>query len=149
MGPEPNLRQPILSAGDLAPVEDLRPVYSDFLASLPWDFFLTVTFREPCPMRRQESVTHAVGQTVFKLYETLDRLALFAEPHLSQNLHLHGLGHWNHEDEAIREYARIYLQQTLTEKFGFSRVEIPRGVGAVSKYVAKYCVKTDGYYELW
>jgi len=100
-------------------------------------------------MRRQEAVTHAVGQTIFPKYETLDRLALFAEPHLSMNLHLHGLGHWNHDDVKIRAHARKDLQSTLVEKFGFSRVEIIRGARSVSKYVSKYCVKTDGYYEIW
>lgn len=129
-------------------MDDLRPVYSDFLASLPCDFFLTVTFREPVPMRRQESVTHAVGQTLKARYETVDLLVLFAEPHLSQNLHLHGLVHLS-ATEGILARARRDMQSYLGEQFGRSQVEIPRGRAAVSKYVAKYCVKTDGYYEIW
>jgi len=129
-------------------VEDLRPVYAGFLASLPWDYFLTVTLRQPCPMRRQESVTHAVGETLMARYETVDRLALFAEPHLSQNLHLHGLVSLG-VGEGVIENARQDMQQYLSEKFGWSKASYPRGVGAVSKYVAKYCVKTDGYYEIW
>jgi len=99
-------------------------------------------------MRRQESVTHAVGQTIKARYETVDQLALFAEPHLSQNLHLHGLVHLGASEEIVAR-ARRDMQQFLCDKFGFSRAEFPRGVGAVSKYVAKYCVKTDGYYEIW
>jgi len=147
---EPNLRQPILSAGDLAFVEDLRPVYADFLASLTWDFFLTVTFREPVPMRRQESVTHAVGQTIKARYETVDNLALFAEPHLSRNLHLHGLVHLQESTiPTVLDAARQDMQQYLGDKFGRSQAAFPRGRAAVSKYVAKYCVKTDGYYELF
>jgi len=130
-------------------VDDLRPVYADFLASLPWDYFLTVTLREPCPMRRQESVTHAVGQSIVAHYETVDRLALFAEPHLSHNLHLHGLVSLGISESSIIDNARRDMQTYLSEKFGWSRAEYPKGVAAVSKYVAKYCVKTDGYYELW
>jgi len=126
----------------------LKEAYSDWLASLPWDYFLTVTFREPVPMRRQESVTHAVGQTIKARYETVDSLALFAEPHLSHNLHLHGLVHLGASEEIINR-ARLDMQRYLSEKFGRSQAAFPRGVGAVSKYVAKYCVKTDGYYEFF
>lgn len=126
----------------------LREAYGAWLGTLPVDFFLTVTLREPCPMRRQESVTHAVGQSIKARYETVDFLALFAEPHLSRNLHLHGLVHLRASDEIIAR-ARADMQQYLSDKFGFSRAEFPRGVGAVATYVAKYCVKTDGYYELF
>jgi len=99
-------------------------------------------------MRRQETVTHAVGKSIKARYETVDMLVLFAEPHLSQNLHLHGLVHLN-GSEGVVQNARGDMQRYLSEKFGFSRAEIPRGRGAVSKYVAKYCVKTDGYYEFF
>ena len=116
--------------------------------ALPQDYFLTVTFREPVPMRRQESVTHFVGQTITARYQTVDRLALFAEPHLSHNLHLHGLVKLGASEE-ILEHARRDMQGYLTDKFGRSQAAYPRGRGAVTAYVAKYCVKADGYYELW
>jgi len=129
-------------------VQGLKTAYGDWLATLPWDFFLTITFREPVPMRRQESVTHAVGQTIKSRYETVDNLALFAEPHLSRNLHLHGLVHLG-AAEAIISRARRDMQSYLSDKFGRSQAAFPRGRDAVSKYVAKYCVKTDGYYEFF
>jgi len=129
---------------------EIREAYADWLGSMPWDFFLTITFREPVPMRRQESVTHAVGQSINARYETVDMLALFAEPHMSQNLHLHGLVHLRESTiHGIHDLARRDMQQYLREKFGFSQAAFPRGRQAVSKYVAKYCVKADGYYELW
>ena len=127
---------------------ELRTAYSDFLASMPWDFFLTITFREPVPMRRQESVTHAVGQTIKARYETVDNLALFAEPHMSQNLHLHGLVKIVGREDLLN-FCRQDMQRYLTEKFGRSQAAFPRGAGAVTAYVAKYCVKTDGYYEFF
>jgi hypothetical protein len=127
---------------------DLRAAYGDFLASMPWDFFLTVTFREPVPMRRQESVTHAVGQTIKARYETVNNLALFAEPHMSQNLHLHGLVKIDGREDLLN-FCRQDMQRYLTEKFGRSQAAFPRGTGAVTSYVAKYCIKTDGYYELF
>ena len=127
---------------------DLRPEYGAWLASFPWDYFLTVTFREPVPMRRQESVTHAVGQSIKARYETVKMLGLFAEPHLSQNLHLHGLVHLGASEEIVAR-ARKDMQAYLTDKFGRSAAAFPRGRGSVTKYVAKYCVKEDGYYEIW
>jgi len=132
-------------------VEDnscLKEAYGTWLATLPVDFFLTVTLREPCPMRRQESVTHAVGQSIKSRFETVDFLALFAEPHLSHNLHLHGLVHVG-PAEGVLNHVRECMQGYLTDHFGFSRAEFPRGRNAVAKYVAKYCVKTHGYYELF
>jgi len=126
----------------------IRMDYAAWLESLPWDLFLTVTFRDPVPMRRQESVTHAVGQTIKSRYGTVDRLALFAEPHRSMNLHLHGLVKFGGREDLL-DYARQDLQGYLSDKFGRSQAAYPRGSAAVSKYVAKYCVKTDGYYEIW
>jgi hypothetical protein len=131
------------------PIINLQAVYGEWLGSLPWDFFLTITFREPCPMRRQESVTHAVGQTLKARYEPIEMLALFAEPHLSQNLHLHGLVKLSTGRDDILGYCRKDMQSFLTDKFGRSQAAFPRGRNAVSHYVAKYCVKTNGYYEIW
>jgi len=128
----------------------VRDAYADWLGSLPWDFFLTITFREPVPMRRQEAVTHAVGQSIKARYETVDMLALFAEPHKSQSLHLHGLVHLVDQGlPQLHSYCRRDMQSYLRDKFGFSTAEFPRGRRAVSSYVAKYCVKTNGYYELF
>jgi len=134
----------------------LKEAYGDFFATLPVSFFLTVTFRDQVPMRRQESVVHAVGRTIKSRYETVDMLALFAEPHrstttgepLQHNLHLHGLVHLRASDDILAR-ARLDMQQYLGEKFGRSQAAFPRGVGAVAAYVAKYAVKVGGYYELF
>jgi len=126
----------------------IRDAYADWLATLSWDYFLTITFRDQVPMRRQESVTHAVGQSIKSRYETVDRLALFAEPHKSSNLHLHGLVHLGASQDVV-DRARRDMQSYLRDKFGFSEAAFPRGHGAVTRYVAKYCVKTNGYYEIW
>jgi len=132
----------------LVAISCLKEAYSDWLASLSWDFFLTITFRNPVPMRRQETVTHAVGKSITAHFDHVKRLALFAEPHLSQNLHLHGLINFD-TPERLMSATRDCLQAYLGDRFGFSRAEVPRGHNAVSKYVAKYCVKTDGYYEFF
>jgi len=126
----------------------VKTAWAEWLADRPIDYFATVTFRDQPPMVRQESVTHAVGQSLVARYETLTFLGLFAEPHKSGNLHLHGLVEMNASEEII-DRARRDMQSYLNEKFGRSQVAFPRGKNAVSKYVAKYCVKTGGYYEIW
>lgn len=128
---------------------EIRDAYSNWIASLPWDYFLTITFREPCPMRRQESVTHAVGQTLKSRYEPIENLALFAEPHKSSNLHLHGLVKMADFTPEILSHCRRDMQQFLSDKFGRSQAAFPRQVGDVAKYVAKYCTKGQGYYEFF
>ena len=147
-----HLRQPTLSAGGVRLVvrqtSELKTVYGEWLATMPWDFFLTVTFREPVPMRRQETVTHAVGQTIKSRYETIDNLALFAEPHMSHNLHLHGLVKIDGREDLLN-FCRQDMQRFLSKKFGRSQAAFPKGRGAVTAYVAKYCVKADGYYEFF
>jgi len=75
-------------------------------------------------------------------------LGLFAEPHLSQNLHLHGLVKIDGRDDLLN-FCRQDMQRYLTEKFGRSQAAYPRDKAHVAQYVAKYCVKADGYYELF
>ena len=99
-------------------------------------------------MSRQESVTHAVGQCLKSRYEPIERLALFAEPHLSKTLHLHGLVNLTLREDLL-DNCRRDMQSYLSEKFGRSQAAFPRGRNAVSLYVSKYCVKAGGYYEFW
>ena len=126
----------------------LRQAWGDWLGSQHWDYFLTITFREPVPFKRQESVVHAAGQVVMHRY-AYDRLFLCAEPHLSYDTHLHGLVNCGTDHPGILASTRQDLWRCLFDKFGRSSVECPRGPTAVTRYVSKYCVKGTGYYELW
>jgi len=119
-----------------------------WLAAYPWHYFLTVTFRDLVPMHRQESVLHAVGQTLVHNFVT-DRLFLVSEAHKSQTLHLHGLYRIATEREDIRKYAMGAIWKVLFDKFGRSKVEYPRDEIDVAEYATKYCLKTGGYYQDW
>jgi len=127
----------------------IRDAFAEWLETLPWHLFLTITFREMVPMRRQESVTHAVGNSIKAYFENIAQLALFAEPHQSRNLHLHGLARLAPGHPIVERATKASMQARLGDLYGFTKIEYPRGAHAVAKYVAKYCVKTDGYYELW
>lgn len=125
----------------------MRQEWGAWLATMEWDWFLTITFREPVPFHRQETVVHSAGNVLSRFF-VLERLFICAEPHLSKNTHLHGLVKSGARSDIVR-YQRSEIWETLHDTFGRSKVEIPRGQDAVSKYVAKYCVKGQGYYELW
>jgi len=127
---------------------DLKLEWANWLASQPWDYFLTVTFRDQVPERRQESVVHAVGETLTSSH-ALDCLFLAAEPHLSQNTHLHGLYKAATDRQDILANQKNDVWRVLFNKFGRSKVEVPRGPAHVARYVSKYVVKSSGYYELW
>jgi len=130
----------------------VTPDYGAWLGSMPWDYFLTVTFREPCPSWRQETVTHAVGNSLKRFVDQdFDRLFLGAEPHVSTTMHLHGLLKLAGREQMaplLKAYGSI-IWQRLFDLYGRSKVEIPRGQASVASYCAKYCTKNLAYYEMW
>lgn len=126
----------------------VRESWGAWLGSLEWTWFLTITFREPVASYRQETAVHAAGELISRSHP-IERLFLCAEPHLSRNTHLHGLLRSKILDPRILAAARRDVWGRLFDQFGRTRVENPRGPGAVAKYVSKYCVKAHGYYELW
>lgn len=98
-------------------------------------------------MRRQEAVLHAAGETIGAWFSP-SMLFLAAEPHLSYSLHLHGL-YKSKLDPYFASFERSKLWLSLFEKFGRSSVEAPRTTTEVFDYVAKYCTKSAGYFELF
>jgi len=65
--------------------EELRGAWANWLAGMEWDYFLTVTFREPLPRHRGESVLHSLAMTLRKRFQP-QAFFLGTEPHLSMNL---------------------------------------------------------------
>lgn len=118
-----------------------------WLSSYAWDWFLTITFRDLVPMHRQESVLHAVGETL-RHSHVIDRLFLISEAHKSQTLHLHGL-YASGALPFVKPFQQSDIWRVLYDRFGRSKVEVPRGTAEVARYVTKYCLKDGGYYELF
>lgn len=129
------------------PDSPLATEWLAWLSNYPWDWFLTVTFRDMVPMRRQESVLHAVGETL-RHSHIVKRLFLISEATKAQALHLHGLYASSAED-FVKPYQKLDIRRVLLERFGRNKVEVPRGFADVSRYVTKYCLKDGGYYEVW
>jgi len=135
---------------------DLRLEWANFLSEQPWDFFLTVTFKDPLPLDRAEKVMHSVYKTLHRRCKPA-MVFLGAEPHVSRLIHLHGLykgcgGPQGRcaglgRPHGIEDPSDVWLP--LFEIFGRSKVEIPRGKDAITRYVSKYCVKWCEIYNLY
>lgn len=130
----------------------LKLEWANWLTSLPWDFFLTITSREPIPAHRGESVLHAIGKQLCARFRP-EMVFLGAEAHLSQAMHYHGLYRGTEDRSKFPDsYWRLYASDifsVLFDTYGRSKVECVRGQGAVSAYVSKYCVKSTGTYQLF
>lgn len=129
------------------PDSSLKTSWIAWLATFPWDWFITATFRTPVPRHRQETVLNAVAQSLIIRYEP-SHLFLAAEPHLSYAVHLHGLFE-SSSPSKLKGYERYSLWARLFRLYGRAKVEPPRGSDAVVTYITKYCVKDGGYYQVW
>jgi len=130
-----------------------RLAYAGWLETLPWNYFLTITMREPVPAHRAESVLNAIGKQLCATHKP-ECLFLGAEAHLSTAIHFHGLYRDTLPNpEAMPAWwmkmQRAGIWETLFNTYGRSSVEAIRGPKDVSRYVAKYCTKELGSYGLY
>lgn len=119
---------------------ELKNAWAEWLASQPWSYFITVTFRDALPRHRAGSTLNAISKSleVFQFH----RVFLGMEQHASTYLHCHGL-----VCNRLRNHRPIsaplasVVWERLFDTYGFSRVEVVRDAVDASKYVTKYCVK--------
>jgi len=119
---------------------ELSTAWSDWIGSYRWDYFLTVTFREPRAPHHALSTVRQVGKVIRRA--TSGHYFLGTELHLNRTLHVHGLlqshygptfsGLGNVTDQIWREF---------NEQFGRSEVRRVQKNEAVSAYVSKYVTK--------
>lgn len=124
--------------------QGLRLEWASFLNAQEWDYFLTITFREPLPQYRAERVLDSVYGALKRFKPSMVFLA--AEAHVSQLAHFHGLFKGS---TPLPELRASELWQRLYDLFGRSKVEIPRSKSDVADYVSKYCVKRTEIYNLY
>lgn len=136
---------------------DLRLNWAQWLETFRWDYFLTVTLRDPLPAYRGESTLNSIGRQLCKRHKP-ELLFVGAERHLSLNMHFHGLylstyaGHERDAEWQREMYLKIEsteIWQTLFNTYGRSRVDVVRSAKDVSKYVSKYCVKELDCYAMF
>jgi len=131
--------------------DDLRKAWAEYLGSLPWDYFLTVTFREPLPPHRGEAVLNSIERTLVS-WQNPAMLFLGMELHVSRFLHLHGLyltqRRWPNLGY-MPEDSTVSIWKALFKVFGRTRVELIRSPAEAAMYVSKYCVKDLEAYRIW
>lgn len=118
---------------------ELRHEWADWLARYTWDYFLTVTFREPLPRHRGASVLNSIAKTVRRTVGNMDMLFLGMEMHASRFLHCHGL--YKRRMDGYGLTPASVLWRELFKTYGYSRVEVIRDPKDAASYVTKYCVK--------
>ncbi|MBA7709764.1 hypothetical protein ES703_118689 [subsurface metagenome] len=127
--------------------------YSDYLQSLTWDYFATVTFRTPRrdPIRAGNSVWGVVHKA------GVQRAFLAVEPHETGDLHIHGLLKMPDEMFDRQDYARSDLRagraydlwRSVFNVFGRSKVEMVHSPYDVSQYCSKYVVKETKHQDCY
>lgn len=120
----------------------LRAAFADWLQTFDWDYFLTVTFRDPVPPYKAESSLSWVWKTLRPLNPSLTFLA--SEEHASRYLHVHGL-----LAEGLSDLGPLPYWQRLLKQHGRSGVSAIRSRKEVSEYVAKYLTKELAAYNIW
>lgn len=114
-----------------------REAYSQWLQSLDWDYFLTVTFRKP----RVDGIraNDVVWDCIWNM--NIERAFLTAESFKSsKEVHVHGLiaGHPGMPYQTWLPWA---MWERLYKIHGRSRVEGIGNPGQVANYCSKYVVK--------
>jgi len=119
---------------------EYRGHLSEWLQTYQWDYFHTVTFRNP----RRDSIA-ALRDVGDVCSEYSSRAFIAAEPHFSGFLHVHAI---TFQDPDMRPY---YLPWTIEERyrkrFGISAVQAVRGQEEVATYCSKYVTKGRAQYE--
>jgi len=120
----------------------LRKELAEWLESYKWDYFLTVTFREPRAPHLALNTLNSVQKVLRRFGPKL--LFLGTEQHVSSLLHVHGLI----ADGLIALPSQL-VWKALFERFGRSKVDKVLDNGKVSRYVSKYVAKDLGEWGVW
>ncbi|KKM82453.1 hypothetical protein LCGC14_1319500 [marine sediment metagenome] len=125
------------------PPGEVREAYSDLLQSLPWDYYITQTYRHlhrdtiSAPARWWEAIQPTLPTRAF----------VAVEPHYLDGIHLHCLVKFPRGDAGRSLFHRLDLRRDLRDRFGFVNVEAARTSSAVATYCAKYVTKGHLSYE--
>jgi len=115
----------------------LRTALAEWLPSLGFDYFLTVTFSDPVPAHRASAALRTV-RGVLSRGEAPRLLFLATEPHVLGSIHVHGL-YKRRSYGAASEPAILWSK--LYASLGRSRVERIHSVEDVASYCTKYVLK--------
>jgi hypothetical protein len=121
-----------------------RDAWASWLSgSFKWDYFGTVTFRNPLPRHRGESVINSIGKTLKR--HGMGAGFIGMELHQSRFLHAHFL----YQGRPTLIEPKYAIWRDLYDTYGYSRVEDIRDPGEAARYVTKYCVKALADYQFF
>jgi len=117
--------------------QELRNALAEWLPTLNFDYFLTVTFRDPVPAYRSYAALRTV-RGVISRGETPRNLFLATEPHVLGSIHVHGL-YARRSRSAASEPGVLWSK--LFVSLGRSSVARIRSTEDVATYCTKYVLK--------
>ena len=124
---------------------EVRSAYSELLESLPWDYFVTQTFR-----RLRRDTIHAPAQHWEALQEAgATRAFVAVEPHYLDGLHLHTLARFPGDMAEATLFHRLDLRRDLKNNFGFVTVDRIKSHEQVTTYCSKYVTKGMATYDFF
>lgn len=125
----------------------LRLDYSDWLQSLPWDYFVTIT----CRADRRDPLAFLRDIEAQEISERIRRGFWAIEPHKRGEIHAHGIIAVYHHVISTRysgdhDLASPYqFWANFFRSFGRSRVDCVRSRENVTGYCSKYVTKPGGF----
>lgn len=117
--------------------QELRGALAEWLPTLNFDYFLTVTFRDPVPAYRSFAALRTVSGVISR-GEKPRNLFLATEPHVLGSIHVHGLYARRSQSAASEPDA---LWSKLFASLGRSSVARIRSTEDVATYCTKYVLK--------
>jgi len=126
-------------------LQQLRTALAEWLPTLNFDYFLTITFEDPVPRHRALTALNTVRGVISRGVEPR-HLFLATEAHASGFLHVHGLYARRSSGDSASEPAVLWSR--LWRSLGRSRVERIRSGEAVAAYCTKYVLKGLTDYSL-
>ncbi len=116
---------------------EVQTAYSDLLQDLPWDYYLTQTYRHlhrdhiSAPARHWDALQEAGATRAF----------VAVEPHYLDGIHLHTLAKFPEGMATATLFHRLDLRRDLRRDFGFADVQRINDPEQVSTYCSKYVTK--------
>lgn len=118
-----------------------REALREWLPSLGWDVFFTITFKNPREPHHALSTLNQVAKGIRQSWNPR-RLFIGTELHYNRTLHLHGIwGNYGKERRPLSRETRADIWEHFFELYGRSEVRNIQSVEAVTAYCTKYVTK--------
>jgi len=133
---ELGLRHELATAAESQRWKDVQTGWAEWLSTVEWDWFLTITFKRP---RKDVILALNAVEAALKSVYSHPTAFLGAEYHRSGDVHVHGL--FKLCTACQLQGDSFALWQALFSRLGRSEVVPPRQKADVIKYTTKYCTK--------